>query len=137
MQAANPGVPTPPGRSQPSDAGRGAIHPKTLLKFAIGPLSNSPCGTGRPTAETFNIAQHHRRTQSAEQLQLPPAGTGTHYKDLTAAQRHSVVIGALRIARTWQAGTAVTRWPVLAALVHEFGSEVALFWQHRPTGTGQ
>ena len=137
MQAANPGGDADTSLDDPNQVMRvaGAIHPKTgnraeIRHRSIEQFTLAELEEWFTTAKTrFNIkpsttAAPNRRNRVATK----PAGTGTHYKDMTAAQRHSVVIDALRhCPERGKQGTGgyPVAMRILAALVHEFGSEVA------------
>lgn len=137
MQAANPGGDADSSLDDPCQVMRvaGAIHPKTGKAAEIRHASAE-----RFLAEelTEAIAEAEQRfniqpaTTAAINRRNPvaaaPSGSGTHYKHLTAAQRHGVVIDALKhCPDRGKAGGGgyPTAQRILAALVHEFSAEVA------------
>lgn len=137
MQAANPGGDADSSLDDPCQVMRvaGAIHPKTGKAAEIRHASAE-----RFLAEelTEAIAEAEQRfniqpsTTTAINRRNPvaaaPSGSGTHYKHLTAAQRHGVVIDALKhCPDRGKAGGGgyPTAMRILAALVHEFGAVVA------------
>ena len=137
MQAANPGGDADASLDDPNQVMRvaGAIHPKTGKRAEIRHRSIEQF-TLAELEEWFTAAETQFNIQPAttvapnrrNKVATPPAGTGTHYKDLTAAQRHAVVIDALKHCpeRGKQgAGGYPVAQRILAALVHEFGSETA------------
>ena len=137
MQAAHPGGDADTSLDDPNQVMRvaGAIHPKTGNRAEIRHSS----------AEQFSLAELEEYFTAAEarfniqpsttaapsrrnRVQTAAAGDGTHYKDMTAAQRHAVVIDALQhCPERGKQGTGgyPTAMRILAALVHEFGSEQA------------
>ena len=137
MQAAHPGGDADGSLDDPCQVMRiaGAIHPKTGNKAEIRRKRTERFSEQELTAaleaaeKAFAITP---KTSAApdrrNRVNTAPHGTGTHYKNLTAAQRHSVVIDALRHCpeRGSQGGGGYPiAQRILAALVHEFGSEVA------------
>ena len=114
----------------------GSIHPKTGNRAEIR----------RATGERFDIEEITAAIAAAEdRLGVTPSravagsranvtatlattGDGTHYKHLTAAQKHAVVVDALKHCPergTEGGGGYPTAMRCLAALVHEFGVELA------------
>jgi hypothetical protein len=137
MQAANPGGDADSSLDDPCQVMRvaGAIHPKTGKAAEI---RHASAERFRPEELTDAIAQAEQRfniqpsTTVAINRRNPvaaaSAGSGTHYKHLTAAQRHGVVIDALKhCPERGKEGTGSypTAMRILAALVHEFGAAVA------------
>ena len=137
MQAANPGGDADASLEDSCQVMRvaGASHPKTGKQAEITRATGERFSVQELT-EAFSAAEAHFNitpsTTSApdrrNKLATAPAGNGTHYKDLTAAQRHGVVIDALKHCpdRGLEGGGGYPKAQrILAALVHEFGSEVA------------
>ena len=114
----------------------GSIHPKTGNRAEIR----------RATGERFDIEEITAAIAAAENrfgidplrtaarsrtnvtATLAVTGDGTHYKHLTAAQKHAAVIDALKHCpeRGLEgSGGYPTAMRCLAALVHEFGAELA------------
>ena len=137
MQAANPGGDADTSLDDPNQVMRvaGAIHPKTGKRAEIRHRSIEQF-TLAELEEYFTAAEARFNIQPStaaapsrrKKVQTAAAGAGTHYKDMTAAQRHAVVIQALRhCPERGKQGTG--GYPlaqrILAALVHEFGSELA------------
>lgn len=137
MQAAHPGGDADGSLDDPNQVMRvaGAIHPKTGQMAEIR----------RATAERFTAAELTEALAAAEArfnikpatiaaperrlaINAAPCGNGTHYKDLTASQRHAVVIDALRHCpergKEGDGGYPLAQ-RLLAGLVHEFGAAVA------------
>ena len=137
MQAANPGGDADTSLDDPNQVMRvaGAIHPTTgnraeirhrsIEQFTLEELEEHfTAAESRFNIQPATTAAPNRRNKAA----TTPAGTGTHYKDLTASQRHAVVIDALKHCpergKQGEGGYPLAQ-RILAALVHEFGSEVA------------
>ena len=137
MQVAHPGGDADQSLDDPNQVMRvaGAIHPKT----------GKPAEIRRATGERFTLDELKLAFAEAElrlnikpnlsaapdrrvAINAAPAGNGTHYKDLTASQRHAVVIDALRHCpergKEGDGGYPLAQ-RLLAGLVHELGSAVA------------
>jgi len=138
MQAANPGGDADTSLDDPNQVMRvaGAIHPKTgnraeirhrsIEQFSLAELEEwFTAAEARFNIQPSTTAAPNRRNITVETIST---GDGTHYKDMTAAQRHAVVIDALRHCpergKRGDGGYPLAQ-RILAALVHEFGSEVA------------
>ena len=138
MQAANPGGDADTSLDDPNQVMRvaGAIHPKTGNRAEIRHRSIEQF-TLVELEEWFTAAEARfniqpRTTAAPNRRRITVAaistGDGTHYKDLTASQRHAVVIDALghcpQRGKRGDGGYPLAQ-RILAALVHEFGREVA------------
>ena len=139
MQAAHPAGDDDTSLDDPNQVMRvaGSIHPKTgkraeIRHRSIERFSLQELEKYLTAAEArFNIQPSTTAAPNRRNITVAAISTanGTHYKDMTAVQRHAVVIDALRHCPERgepDSNTYPLAQRILAALVHEFGADVAL-----------